>query len=237
MTTSSPRSPSETGQVIDVLADLGAVGRETDRRALKRDLADLLEKYYGLPIRRLDPGTLFRELIETVRRNDVTLPRDFVLLFKSIAMVSGVILQLDPEMNLLALLQPRLRRMLADRVSPRRLLREAGMSSWHVLSILREAPRQVRDLLRGMGRGQFQINVRHENIDHLASELDRSSNRLAFSVLMAATIVASSMVLSLPPEFRILGVGIRYLGFAGYAISFIMGVGLVVAILRSGKLS
>ena len=95
----------------------------------------------------------------------------------------------------------------------------------------------IRDLMRGMGRGQFQINIRHENIDHLASELDRSSNRLAFSVLMAATIMGSSMVLSLEGDFQILGFEIRYLGFVGYALSFMMGIGLVIAILRSGKLS
>lgn len=227
----------EIDVVIDVLADLGAVGRATDRPALKRDLRELLEKYYGLPIRRMDPGTIFREMIETVRRNDVTLPRDFVLMFKSLATISGVVLQLDPELNLLALIQPRLRRMMAARVSPRRLLREAGISSWHVLNIVRDAPRLIRDLLRGIGRGQFQVNIRHENIDHLASELDRSSNRLAFSVLVAATIVASSMVLSLPAEFTIVGLELRYLGFVGYAISFMMGVGLAIAILRSGKLS
>lgn len=227
----------ETDIVIDVLADLGAVGRATDRRVLKRDLQELNEKYYGLPVRRFDVGTLFQELIETVRRNDVTLPRDFVLMLKSLASVSGVIRQLDPEFNLLELLQPRLRRMLAQRASPKRLLRQAGMSSWHILNILRDAPRMLRDLMRGLGRGQFQVNIRHENIDYLASELDRSSNRLAFSVLMAATIVASSMVLSLPGEFHILGFEIRYLGFVGFALSFMMGVGLVIAILRSGKLS
>ena len=189
------------------------------------------------PVRRFDIGTLFGELVETVRRNDVTLPRDFVLMMKSLAAVSGVIQQLDPEFNLLELIQPKLRKLLAERASPRRLLRQAGMSSWHILNILRDAPRMIRDLMRGMGRGQFQINIRHENIDHLASELDRSSNRLAFSVLMAATIVASSMVLSLPGDFRILGFEIRYLGFVGYAVSFIMAIGLVIAILRSGKLS
>lgn len=227
----------EVDVVIDVLADLGAVGRETDRRTLKHDLREFLAKYDGLPLRRLELGTVFRELIETVRRNDVTLPRDFVLMFKAMATLSGVVLQLDPEFNLVELIRPRLKRLLAERVAPRRLLREASLSSWHVLNILRDAPRLLRDLLRGMGRGQFQVNIRHENIDYLASELDRASNRLAFSILMAAIVVSSSMVLRLPGQFEIFGIQIRYLGFVGYAVSFAMGAGLLIAILRSGKLS
>ena len=221
--------------LIDVLADLGAIGRNTDRLVLASDLRQMLEKYYGLPLHRLDLVIIFRELIETVRRNDVTLPRDFVALFKSLATVSGVVLQIDPELNLLELLQPKLSKLLRDRFSPRRLLRMAGMSTWHLFSILRDAPRFIRDTMRGMGRGQFQINIKHENLDHLASELDRSSNRIAFAMLVASTIISSTMLISI--DASIFNMPIRYLGFVGYAITFVMAGGLLVATLRSGKLS
>lgn len=228
----------EVEVVVDLLADLDALGPETDRLVFARDLRDLLEKYYGLPLRRMDMKTIFRELIETVRRNDVTLPRDFVVMFKSLAVVSGVVLQLDPELNLVALLQPKLSNMIRERFSSRRLMRMAGVSSWHIASILRDAPRLIREVMRGMGRGQFQVNIRHENLDHLARELDRSSNRLAAAVIMASTIVGGSMLLSMPVDVLIFGmVPIRYLGFLGYAAALFLAVWLIIAILRSGKLS
>ncbi len=227
----------EIDVLIDVMADLGAIGRHTDRLALAGDLRQMLEKYYGLPLHRLDLVVIFRELIDTVRRNDVTLPRDFVALFKSLATVSGVVLQIDPDLNLLELLQPKLSKLMRERFSPNRILRLAGMSAWHVFSILRDAPRFIRDTMRGMGRGEFQINIKHENLDHLASELDRSSNRIAFAMLVASSIIGSTMLLSIATDFSVFGVPIRYLGFVGYAITFVMAAGLLIAILRSGKLS
>lgn len=227
----------EIDVLIDVLADVGALSRETDRQVLARDLRQWLEKYYGLPLKRLELATIFHELIETVRRNNVVLPRDFVAIFKSLATAWGVVLQLDPELLLLDLLQPKLSKLLRERLGPKRLLRLAGLSTWHFASILRDAPRILHDTLRGIGRGQFQINVKHENLDYLASELDRSSNRLAFSVLVASTIIGSTMLLSMQTEFSIFGVPIRYLGFVGYAITFFMAAWLLIAILRSGKMS
>lgn len=227
----------EIDVLIDVMADLGAIGRNTDRLALAGDLRQMLEKYYGLPLHRLDLVVIFRELIDTVRRNDVTLPRDFVALFKSLATVSGVVLQIDPDLNLLELLHPKLSKLMRERFSPNRILRLAGMSAWHVFSILRDAPRFIRDTMRGMGRGEFQINIKHENLDHLASELDRSSNRIAFAMLVASSIIGSTMLLSIATDFSVFGVPIRYLGFVGYAITFVMAAGLLIAILRSGKLS
>lgn len=226
----------EVDVVIDVLADTGALSRETDRTLLSRDLQSLLDKYYGLPLKRMDAATVFRELIEVVRRNDVTLPRDFVALFRSLATVSGVVLQLDADLNIVSLIQPRLSALIRDRLAPNRLLRMAGVSVWHLVNIFRDAPRFVRDLMRGVTRGDFQINIRHENLDYLAGEIDRSSNRLAFSVLVAALIMGSSMLLSMEADVPMMGIPIRYLGFLGYALAFIMTGWLVIAILRSGKL-
>ena len=226
----------EIDVVIDILADTGAIGRDTDRLILARDLRELLDKYYGLPLKRVNLSTLFRELLEVVRRNDVTLPHESVAMLKSLATVSGVILQLDPEMNLVTVLQPHLSEMLKGRLAPKRLMRIAGISAWHIVSILRDAPRLLRDIMRGLGRGQFQVNIRHENLDYLASEVDRSSNRLAFSILIASTIIGSSMLLTAAKD-SVFNIPIRALGFFGYALAFVMGAWLLIAILRSGKMS
>jgi len=227
----------ETEVIIDILADLNAIGPDTDRLTLARDMRAFLDKYYGLPLRRLDMATIFRELIDTVRRNGVTLPRDMVALLKSLTEVSGVVLQLDPELNLVEMLQPKLSTLVKDRLSSQRLKRTAGVSAWHLLSILRDAPRLIREVMRGMGRGRFQINIKHENLDHLVRELDRSSNRLAISIIMAATIIGGTMLLSLPGDFTLFGLPLRYLGLLGYGLASLMAVGLVAAIFRSGRLS
>ena len=226
----------EVDLIVDVLADLGAVGPEMDRRALCRSMRVLLEKYYGLPLKRLNLQTIFTEVAEVLRRNDVTLPRDFVLLGKSLVTVAGVGLQLHPELNLLERMRPRVSELLKDRLSPRRLLRLMGMSTWHILNIAKTGPRQLRDALRGLARGQWQINIRHQNLDTLANEVDRASNRMAFSIVIAATIMGSSMLVGVEGT-TLFGLPISYLAVAGYIAAGMMGLGLVVAILRSGKLS
>ncbi|HRW54217.1 MAG TPA: hypothetical protein P5081_15200, partial [Phycisphaerae bacterium] len=120
----------------------------------------------------------------------------------------------------------------------KRFAKSAGISAWHVAGILREGPRLVRDVMRGVGKGRFQINIKHENLDYLARELDRSSNRLASAIIMASTIICGTMLLSMSKEIMIFGwLPLRYLGLFGYLIASGMAVWLVVAIMRSGKLS
>ena len=75
-------------------------------------------------------------------------PRDFVLLAKSLAMTAGTVLQLDPDLNLVELIQPRIKRLMMQRFSVRNIFKSMGISAWHVLNILKNAPGQLRNAIR-----------------------------------------------------------------------------------------
>ncbi len=231
----------EVDVVIDVMADIGAIGPSTDRGQLRRGLRELLEKYYGLPLKRLDLQTIFVEVTDLLRRHDVQVPRDFVLLGKSIVTAAGVALQLDPDLNLLEVIQPKIYAMAMNRFGPAKVSRAVATGLWHTLNIFKNAPAQMRDVMRRVSRGQMVVKVVHENIDNLSREMDRSSNRLAFSIIIAALIMGSSMLVTMEKAAQeaIFGglINLRYLGFLGYFAAFLMGLGLLIAIAKSGKMS
>lgn len=222
--------------VVDALADLDALGRETDRRQLQRSLQVLLDKYYGLPLKRLNLGVLFNEFLDVVRQHDVIVPRDVLSLLKALATVAGVTSRLDPDLNLLELIQPRIKRALTERLSPPQVAKGSLVWGWHVFSLVRNAPVQLRDFLRGLRSGAWKLHVQHENLERLVGELDRSSNRLSFAVVIAAIIVGSSVVISAGSDMRVLGFPIHYLGILGYLMAGVLGLGLSWAIFRSGRL-
>ncbi len=225
--------------VVEVLADMNALGEETDRRQLRSDFLQLIQKYHGLSIRRFDLQQLFEEVTDVVRRNQVTLPRDFVLFGKSLVTIGGICMQLSPDLDLVELTKPKLKAMLARRFTPGRLLKSATISGWHLLNILRSAPSQVRDIFRRLAGGKWQFNIRHQNLDYLATEIDRASNRLSFAVIIGAIILGSSWVLTNSNEekFFFTDVPMSAIGVLGYLVAGVMGLGLVISILRSGKLS
>jgi ubiquinone biosynthesis protein len=85
-----------------------------------------------------------------------------------------------------------------------------------------------------MRQGTFKIDFEHMGLDNLINELDRSSNRIAFSLVIAALIVGSSLVMltKTGPVFM----EMPLFGLIGYTLAAFMGLWLAVAILRSGKL-
>lgn len=226
----------ETQMMVDTLTDMNALGPSTDKRQLQRSLRILLDKYYGLPLKRLDVATMMNELTELLRKNDVFVPRDLSMLIKALGTMGAVTRTLDPDLDLLELLQPRIKKAIRKRFSGEQMKKSTARVGWELFSLLRAAPRQLGSMMRKASRDGWELHVRHENIDKLIRELDRSSNRLSFAVVIAAIIVGSSVVISAGSEAMVFGIPVQTFGILGYLIAGVFGLGLSWAIFRSGRL-
>lgn len=222
--------------VVDVLDDVGAMPEDLDEERFKGDLATLVDKYVGIPIKRVNLGTLFEELTETARRHRIVLPRGFVLLGKSLVTMGGVALQFDPDVSMVEVVRPKLRWLAAEKIDPRRLASRGIKSAYHLAALVDQGPRQLRQLARKTLRGRLQFQFRHENLDRLITELDRSSNRLAFAMVVAAVIVGSALIMQADVGWNVPGTEVPVLGLLGFLIAGVLGIGLALAILRSGRL-
>jgi ubiquinone biosynthesis protein len=71
-------------------------------------------------------------------------------------------------------------------------------------------------------------------MQYLISEIDRSSNRLSFSVIIAGILVGSSLIVN----FKVgpLFFGFPAIGLVGYFTAGVLGLWLLIAIMRSGRL-
>jgi ubiquinone biosynthesis protein len=116
---------------------------------------------------------------------------------------------------------------------------QAGLaSSVRLLSRLRMVLARLPDVLArlsaGLRGGRALLRIRHENLEPLQEHIDRASNRLSLSLIIAAVVVGSSIVMSFHggPHLR----EIPLIGLIGYVVAGVLGLWWAVAILRSGRL-
>jgi ubiquinone biosynthesis protein len=151
--------------VMDVLDDLAALPDDVDAERLKADLSGLVDKYAGIPIKRLNLKALFEEITASARRHRVILPRDFILLGKSLVTMGGVAMDLDPDMSLVEVVKPKIHGLVTEKFSPKHLFAQGAASAYHLATLAEQGPRQLRQLARKVMRGRLQILFRHENLD------------------------------------------------------------------------
>ena len=141
---------------------------------------------------------------------------------------------LDPDFNLVENIRP-----YAGSVMARQLL--PSLSSKDMYKALRDLNRFFRDLpadasrvIRELKEKGLELKLKHENLDEFGVRIDRASNRLSFSLIIAAIIIGSSIIMQLHIGPSVSGVPL--LGAAGYIIALALGLWLVWSIFRSGRL-
>lgn len=222
--------------LVRTLRELGGLDEheQLDLLALRSDLADLLDRYSKTPLARLELGRLLDELMALVREYHLRLPTSLVLMGKALVIAEGVGRALDPELELLALARPYLER-LALRRGPLQRALEGWTGAWaEGRELLQELPEGLRSLMTRLRRGELKVQFELVGLDRLTRELDRASNRLAFALIVAALIVGSSLVIQLQAGPRLFGLPL--FGLLGFGLAAILGLWLVVAIIRSGRL-
>lgn len=220
--------------IVDQLIRMGATQRRVDREHLRRDLERLLTKYRGLPLKQIRAREVVEEVMPMVYRHHLQLPSNLWLLGKTLAMMEGIGLQLDPDFDVFAVSQPYVRHFLWQMYSPtvlgRRLV--TGVSDWS--DLLRGLPQMVPRLLDQAERGDMQIRVDIPQTNSFLSQVDGIANRLAISLLTAAFIVALALLiptLHLVQPSRLTTVMV----VCGFVVVTLLGLWLLLSVWRSGR--
>ncbi len=221
-------------RVATEILRLGAMDELVDVARFEGDAASLVGRYYAMPLKYMHLGTMFEEIMVLAHRNGVRLPPELALLAKTIVLVENLARGLDADLKFLEIAEPYARGLLQRRYSPAALARGLADGVGDLNYYLREVPRDLNLLLKRLVRGAVKIELEHRGLPKVVTELDRSSNRLSYALIVAAVIVSSAVVLVAGVGPRILGYSA--LGIVGFVVAGLMGLWLAFAILRSGRL-
>lgn len=235
--------------IAEVYAEIGVIGPDTDISFLKNDLAEVVDKYYGIPMHALDPRRCFMDAMRIAREHQVVLPREFVMLGKSFVTMAMMARELDPDFDLAAVARPYALTLIADKLSPKRVAEGIFHEGYYLLQAMKQFPRDLRTGMRKLLGGTLEARLRIRDFDVFVRELDRATNRIAFSLIVSAIVIGSSVLLHahVPPHMETLPGGIgrffaahmpqtSMLGLGGFLFAGMLGMLLAMAIWRSGKL-
>jgi len=94
--------------------------------------------------------------------------------------------------------------------------------------------RRGEEIVKKLSKGKLKIEFEHVGLDPLGKNLDRITNRLSFSLVVSAIIVASSLIMQTNTGYMFMGYPV--LGIIGYLVAGGLGFWLAIAILRSGRM-
>ncbi|MGN7762168.1 ABC1 kinase family protein [Paenibacillus sp. 22594] len=225
-----------TDSMVRAILRLGVIPEEADRMALHDDMDRLRESYYDIPFNQVSIGKALNDLFGIARKHRLVIPPDLAMLGKTMLTLEGVVGNLDPAFSIVQMAEPFGRRLVRQRFSGSRLQRKILSGAADLAESLVELPAQARQLSALISKGKLKVEIGLPELKGVEQKLSRVGNRLsfsivllAFSIIMAGLIVASSLrgEPSMLWDFPIVEIG--------SVIAALMILWLLYSIFKSGR--
>jgi ubiquinone biosynthesis protein len=220
-----------------------------DEKRVARSLNELMEAEEVIPAEDLEPsmssiikeygevvagelrlaGMLF-EMMRAIVAHGGRLRPQLLWVTKSIAIQEEIAGTLSSNLNVMELARPYAQSLLIQKLNPLRQPFELYYWLMDTLDTARDLPYDLGIVLKEFRKGRLKIEFQHVGLEPLRVTADRIANRLSLTIIIAALLVSSSVIVlaKVPPYVG----NIPVLGFLGYMSSLVLGIILVIAIIR-----
>ena len=225
-------------RVMDEYIEMGIVPEDVDkdlfRREFRTDLQDFMEPLYGLTLKEIKFASYLNALTELAVRHQLKLPTDLLLVNKTMLVLESLGTLLDPNFDFITAAEPFASKIMRGRIDPSRMYRKSRKTLADLGDFTFLFPGELRQLVQRVLRDKLHVRMHHEGLDLLIRDFDRSSNRIAFSLIVSALLLSSAIMHSTDIGPKVYGISI--MGISSFVIAFIMGIWLLISIIRSGRL-
>ncbi len=180
-------------RIVDEVAQLGVVSASWDRKAMERDVAHLVAQYVGVPLAQLPLMMIINDAMRMLRRYDLRLPPELSLLAKTATMAESLARSLDPQMNVVAVVRPIVKRSM-DRFAS--LDYWKGRLRYRPLEIAllgASLPGYLQRLFTRIDTNDLSFHVQVDELDRTLGTVERLVNRLALAIIAGAGYIALGM--------------------------------------------
>ena len=211
---------------VNGFLDLGMI--EDKDELLVNDIEATVEEYVDAKIDQIDFVHLFNDLVFLARKNNISLPVDFILLAKAIITIEGVGRQLDPEFDLSTSLHEYVNNITAKRLSPSYIIKTFVNDVTGFRDNVKLVPKQINEILLKLKKGELGVHFERKDLVQLEMEIDRSSNRISLGVIIAALTVASALVLNVRNG--------KWLAVVGFLIAIFLTINLFISAMKERRI-
>jgi len=220
--------------IVDQLQRMGVADYRVDRVGLERDLKHILTRYYGLPIYEIDAQEIAKALQPILYEYNLYIPTDYYLLMKTVVIMQGVGLNLDPDFDIFEAAQPYIGKLFRRMWLP---------SSWGP-DVIRLAldwkdfatilPRKTSRILDQVERGNLTVQAELPQLEPTIDMIESVINRIIFAVLVAALLVALALLvprLDITWPWRL----VTWIIVTGFFVLLFLAIRLAWSVLRSHR--
>ena len=192
----------DDASIARVLLRMGSSTQRVSLAELRAEVARIRTSYLTAgTIEDVDSAGFAEAFASAANRFRIKLAPEYAILTKATATLEGIIRTWHPHIDLVAIAQPVVERMMAGRWSPVRMVSEAMTGATGMSSLLRAMPAQLEQLLQDVESGNLQVRAVSPALDELPLRIHQLASRLSLTGFAAALSICAALLV--PPALSL----------------------------------
>lgn len=166
---------------------------------LEAAVRSVCEPYFTRPLSQISLAEVLMKLFRVAQRYQLTLQPQLILLQKTLLNIEGVGRQLDPQIDIWAVAKPVLAKILRERYSPRRVMRELGKRLPEIMTHAPDMPRLVHAWLTQQVEGRHELAMRSRDLVSLDASVQRLQKHAVGAITGVGLLAIAALMYVLQP--------------------------------------
>ena len=219
--------------IVDTFLDMGLIKEgETNIESFKNDVRKVIEPLQKSSLKDVKISYVLEEVLDIALRHRVKMPVDFVLFGKALVEIEGVALEYDPDFKFVESSKPFIEKLIKKEIKPVNMAKDLMKNLLKYGKLFRELPDKLDAALTRIQKGSVKVDIEDTDIKRLGSDIDKSSNRLTYGIIIAAFLVTGALLASVGKP--VLG-GFSLVSLICFGMALIFAIFLFVSIKKEGK--
>ncbi len=194
-------------------------------REFEYDLNEFVDSYAVQAMHENEMSTVLMELRDIIIRHGLKVPAHFFLLARSMVTVEGVIHKLNPDLDLMELAKPYMKRVLRKKLNPLNWGKKVVNTLYEFGTQLEDFPRDLKNAIRRINSGKIEVSLNHQGIDPMVHTVNRVTKQVVSAVLVTGLLVGSVLLIinNIGPFWK----GYSIFGLIGLSLALIIIFGML----------
>jgi ubiquinone biosynthesis protein len=217
-----------------LLCELAEYETLPDLSRLEKEVSLFVSLHLSKALKDIKTARMLNQFLELCAAHKLRIPPDFFLMMKAFISIEGVARRLDPDFDMISHAIPYVTAAKYRKFKPSRIAEDLLGLARESYRLLQTLPGDAIEIMRLTKSGKLSFSIKIDNLDKLLNNQDQTSNRISFSIIIAALILGSAVVINsdVPPILF----GVSVIGIAGFTAAAVLGIWLLIAIIQKGRL-
>ncbi|HKO58034.1 MAG TPA: AarF/UbiB family protein [Thermoanaerobaculia bacterium] len=215
-------------EVAEACARMSEVQEGFDAVKFTHEISTLVAQVHDADTQQINTGQLIFNVIAVANNNELKVAAELAMLAKTLLHLDGITKKLDPGYDAQKVIREYAESMIAQKLEQKFNPRNFYPALLDLNQLVLDLPHRAREIIDLTAAGRLTFGIKLAQAEELLSGMHKIANRITVGVVIAALLIASSLMMRVPAGVHLFGY--PAIAILGYLAAAIAGLYLVVSI-------